>query len=192
MVDKKYKFTNADLKLRRYLEKKRGSKIPDEEFYKYIQGLKRWLKEYIKAVKEWMEEKPWEVEQLSRLVKSWEERDKNKKLYEKLAKIKKLPVTKLKKLLVPRLEKEGYIKLEFFKPEMRRDVIIEFTVQDNKEDREAYDSRSQLKSLLKQTLKDTNWRLMSEGIYYKLGILIGRLRGYENNEDLLELVKKNK
>jgi hypothetical protein len=33
---------------------------------------------------------------------------------------------------------------------------------------------------------------MSEGIYYRLGVLTGRLRGYENDEDLLRLIKKNK
>jgi len=90
------------------------------------------------------------------------------------------------------LEKEGYSKLEFSKPEINRDVVVKFTVQDDKEDRQEYDSRSQLKKLLKQTLENTNWRLMSEGIYYKLGILTGRLRGYENDEDLLKLVEVKK
>lgn len=31
---------------------------------------------------------------------------------------------------------------------------------------------------------------MGEGIYYRLGILTGRLKGYENDEDLLKLIKK--
>jgi len=44
-----------------------------------------------------------------------------------------------------------------------------------------------LQKLIKSTLEKTNWRLMSEGVYYKLGILSGRLRGYENDEDLLNL-----
>lgn len=52
---KKYKFTSYDLKFRRYLEKKRGSKIPDEEFYKLIQKQKRWLRKFVKAVKKWAE-----------------------------------------------------------------------------------------------------------------------------------------
>lgn len=33
---------------------------------------------------------------------------------------------------------------------------------------------------------------MSDGINYRLGILSGRLRGYENDEDLLKLVKITK
>lgn len=126
------------------------------------------------------------LEHFSEWMKEIKEKEKVGKA---IAKIKKLPVAGLKKLLVPKLEKAGYSKLEFSKPEISRDVIVEFTIQDNKEDREEYDSRSQLKKLLKQNLENTNWRLMSEGVYYKLGILTGKLRGYENDEDLLRLVK---
>lgn len=126
------------------------------------------------------------LEHFSEMMKEIKEKEKISKA---IAKIKKLPVAGLKKLLTPKLEKEGYGKLEFSKPEIDRDVIIKFTVQDNKEDRQEYDSRSQLKKLLKQTLENTNWRLMSDGINYRLGILTGRLRGYENDEDLLKLIK---
>ena len=190
MVNKKYNFTSYDLKYKRKLEKKRGSKIPDEEFYKYILKLRKWIKEDIKVVKKWSEEKPYEAEQLSQLVKSWEEREKNKKLYEKAAKIKKLTVAELQKLLAAALKKEEYINLELSKPEIKKDVIIEFTVQDNKTDRGEYDSKHQLQKLFKSTPEKTNWRIMSEGMNYRLGILSGRLRGYESEEDLLELIKK--
>ena len=122
------------------------------------------------------------------LVKSWEEKEKNKKLYEKLAKIKRLTVAGLQELLTVVLKKEGYINLEFYKPEIGKNIIINFTVQDNKTDRGEYDSRIQLQRILKSTLEETNWRLMSEGVYYRLGILSGRLRGYESEEDLLKLL----
>ena len=192
MTKKKYNFTSYDLELKRKLEKKRGGKIPDKEFYKYIQKLRRWLRKFAKGVKKWMEEKPWEAEQLSQLVKSWEEKEKNEKLYDKLAKIKKLTVAELKKLLAAPLKKEEYINLDFSKPEIGKDIIINFTVQDNKTDRGEYDSRIQLQRLIKRTLEDTNWRLMSEGIMYRLGILSGRLKGLESEEDLLKLVRTGK
>lgn len=73
--------------------------------------------------------------------------------------------------------------------EIKKDVIIEFTVQDDKAGRGEYDSRNKLRKILKKKLLNTNWRLMSDGIYYKLGILSGRLRGCENEEDLLKIVK---
>ena len=87
------------------------------------------------------------------------------------------------------LKKEEYINLDFSKPEIGREIIINFTVQDNKTDRGEYDSRIQIQRLIKRTLENTNWRLMSEGINYRLGILTGRLRGYENEEDLIKLIK---
>jgi hypothetical protein len=41
MTNKKYNFTSYDLEYKRKLEKKRGSKIPDEEFYKFIKKQKK-------------------------------------------------------------------------------------------------------------------------------------------------------
>ena len=106
MAKRKYKFTKADLKFRRHLERKRGSKIPDEEFYKFIKKQKKWFEEYVEAVKKWCREKPLEVEQFINLTKRIEERIKNKELYERLAKIKKLTVAELQKLLATILKKK--------------------------------------------------------------------------------------
>ena len=67
---------------------------------------------------------------------------------------------------------------------------VDFTTQESREDRHEYDSRMKLKKLIEETLADTTWRLMSDGIYYRLGILTGRLRAYEKEEDLIKLVEK--
>ena len=188
MAKGKYNFTSYDLEYKRKLEKKRGSKIPDEEFYKYILKLRKWMKEYIEAVKKWCQEKPLEVEQFINLTKSIEERIKNKELYDKVAKIRRLTVIELEKLLAPALEKGNYIHLQLANPEIDRNVIVPFTVQDSKSGRESPTSEYDLKRLLKKALEDTNWRLMSDGVSYRLGILSGRLKGYESEEDLLKLV----
>lgn len=135
-------------------------------------------------------EQKMQFEQMKKFVDSWKEKEKNKDLYDKVKKIKKLTVAGLQKILGPVLEKEGYIKLDFSKPEMTRGVIVQFTAQDNKTGRGEYDSIHQLQKLLKSTLEKTNWRLMSEGIFYRLGILTGRLKGYELEEDLLKLIQK--
>lgn len=129
------------------------------------------------------------LEQIGKLVDKWKEENKNKDLRDKLSKIKKLSVAGLQNLLGPVLEKEGYVKLDFSKPEMDKGVILGFTVQDDKTDREEYDSRIQLQRILKKKLEATNWRLMSEGVSYRLGILTGQLKGFESEEDLLKLTK---
>lgn len=118
------------------------------------------------------------------LVKRWE----NKEIYEKISKIKCLPIGEIKRLMTEAIEKEGYTDLKFEKPDMGKFVSVEFTAQDNKADREKYDSRIQLKRIINKTLVDTNWRLMSDGIYYRLGFVSGRIRGYEGEEELTKLI----
>ncbi len=191
MTRRRYQFTSYDLKYKRELEKKRGSKIPDEEFYKYTQKLREQLNEYVEAVKKWVTEKPWEAEQLSKLVKDWEEKETHKELYEKLAKIKKLTIAELQKLLVPALKRKEYTKLELLKPEIGKYVVAGFSVQDSKVSRGEHDSKMQLQRTIRKALENTNWRLMSGGVNYRLGIISGRLRGYENEEDLLSLILKD-
>jgi hypothetical protein len=86
--------------------------------------------------------------------------------------------------------KSNYV-LVFGKHEMGSDVRIDFTINDAKEDRDERTSKSDLKRIIIKGLTNTNWSLMSSGVNYKLGILTGTLRGYENEEDLLKLVNRN-
>jgi len=138
--------------------------------------------------KEYIESKI-NLEQLKRVTGKMEERMKNEKLYKKVEDIKKLKVTELKDLLDKALEKEDYIQLEFSQPEIGQYVIINFTVQDKKSKREEYDSKNELKKSVNKTLSNTNWKLMSDGVDYRLGILSGRLKGLEREEDLVKLFK---
>jgi hypothetical protein len=131
------------------------------------------------------------LEQLKFLSKEIEEREKNKDLYGKVAKLKKLNIAELRSLLEPVLEKESYAKLEFSQPRMEKFVTIDFALQDAKIGRVEYDSRTILKRLLEKTLIDTNWRLMSMGITCRLGILSGSFKGYEREDDLKRLIINN-
>jgi len=129
-----------------------------------------------------------DLERLKNLTEKMEERRKNKNLYKKVENIKKLKVTELKDLLDKVLEKENYVQLEFSQPEIGKYVIISFTAQDKKPKREEYDSKTELRRLINKALSNTNWRLMSEGIDYRLGVLSGRLKGLELEEDLVKLI----
>jgi hypothetical protein len=75
------------------------------------------------------------------------------------------------------IEPEGYVRLEFGKPELGKEVVVEFSVQDSKVDRIGSKSQSTLKKLITGALENTNWRLMSDGIQYRMGFLSGRLKG---------------
>ncbi|OYX52999.1 hypothetical protein B7Y92_04245 [Candidatus Saccharibacteria bacterium 32-50-13] len=75
---------------------------------------------------------------------------------------------------------------------MGRDVYVGFSCLDSKSDRKDYDSRKTLKKLVDSALEDTNWRLMTDEISYRLGYLNGRVKAYESEEDLKKLAMKSK
>lgn len=129
------------------------------------------------------------LEGIGRLMDEIKEKEKNKESYDKVAKLKKLKIIELEELLAPVLEKADYIKLQFKNPEISKDVVVPFVAYEKRPDREGYSSSKDLEKLIKMTLMDTNWRLMTDGISYRLGMLEGRLHGYEREEDLLKLVK---
>lgn len=108
--------------------------------------------------------------------------------YAKAKQLKKIPVLELEKLLAETLYKLGYANLQFDKPELERFVIVPFTVQEVNSKRSEYDSRNGLRRIIKDLLEKTNWRLMSEGVNYRLGYLKGKLKGYEREDDLVKLV----
>jgi hypothetical protein len=133
----------------------------------------------------------WNIENMIKFSEEMKEREKNKSLYQAATKLKKLTVVELEKLLSKILEKKGYVKLVFDKPEIDQFVIIPFTVQDDNPKRKDRESELDLRKIINKILKKTNWRLMSEGMTYRLGYLYGRLKGYEREEDLIFLFKKN-
>lgn len=147
--------------------------LTDEEGQKYLDG-------------------KFKMEQIGEMVERWKAEEKDKDLYDAADKIKRLTFVQLKNLLTPALEKAQYVNLGFGNPDIGKDVQVGFTVNDGSDMRQGLASEADLKKLIKKTLEDTNWRLMSDGVNYKLGILTGRLRGFENREDLLELVKRRK
>lgn len=130
------------------------------------------------------------IEGLARFMDEIKEKEKNKDKYDAVAKLNKLKILELEELLVPIVEKVEYTRFQLKNPEIGKDVIVPFTVYEKKADRGEYDSKKTLERLIKTALADTNWRLMSDGVSYRLGMLEGRLRAYEREEDLLKLVEK--
>lgn len=131
-----------------------------------------------------------QMEGMSQMLKEWKEKEKHKDDYDAVEKLQKLTIVDLEKLLTPLCKKHGYIKLTLNAPDMGKDLIVPFTVHDSKSERRDRASTHELQKLIKKALVDTNWRLMSGGCDYRLGIVTGRLRAYERDEDLLELVRK--
>ncbi|OHA22123.1 MAG: hypothetical protein A3H57_04890 [Candidatus Taylorbacteria bacterium RIFCSPLOWO2_02_FULL_43_11] len=137
-------------------------------------------------------EEKWQMEGMAKMVDDWKEKEKHKEDYEAVKKIQKLTVIDLEKVFTPIIETAGYVKLQFGTPDMGKDLFLPFSLHDAKTGRSDYDSSHTLQKLIKEAMVGTNWRLMTDGISYRLGILTGRLRAYEREEDLLELVRSKK
>lgn len=133
----------------------------------------------------------WRFEEMAKLGKEWKEKEDNKHIYDAIAELKKPKIPELIPLLRPILEDAGYTEFSLDKPEMGKIVYVGFSCLDSKTDREDYDSRKTLQTALRKALNDTNWRLTSDGISYRLGYLTGKLRAYEDDEELKKLVAKN-
>ena len=131
-------------------------------------------------------------EGLIRFAKEHKEKEDNKHIYDAMKEMKRPKIAELTPLLQPVLEKAGYIDFSLDRPEIGKDVFVGFSCLDAKSDRNDYDSRKTLEKLVKKTLADTNWRLMTGGIDYRLGYLNGRVRAYEREEDLRQLVVKDR
>ncbi len=140
-------------------------------------------KEYIKQI---------EIMKVAKDVFEEEKQKYDNNVYQRSIQLKRLSIVELENLLSEALEKEKYIKLSLSPPEMGQHVIVSFTVQDSDASRKDYNSSNSLQKCIKKALEETNWRLMSEGVHFRLGYLSGRLKGYESEEDMLELASKQK
>ncbi len=126
--------------------------------------------------------------QATELMREMKERVDNKDLYDKVANIQKPTVHEVEQRLIKTTEAKGYAKFSLDNPTDDRYSAAAFSVRDAKSDRGKDESVSTLEKLIKHELKDSNWRLMSDGVNYRVGMLTGRLRIYEAEEDLIKLV----
>ncbi|KKQ45972.1 MAG: hypothetical protein US63_C0008G0010 [Candidatus Moranbacteria bacterium GW2011_GWC2_37_8] len=132
------------------------------------------------------------MDELGKIIEKEKEKESQKEVYDQLKNLKRLTIVDLENTLAKQLEKNEYIKLELLNPEIGKDMIVPFTARDAKSDRVEYDSKHGLRKLIDKILFDTNWRLMSEGIYYRMGFLSGKLKAIENEDDLVLLIKTGK
>lgn len=146
--------------------------LSDEEGFKFADHVRN-----MKAVNEMMKER--------------EEKEAKKDIYDQVEKMNKLSIPQVKDFVEKFLSKSKYENLTFEKADISRVVSLSFSIEDPSNTHE-FDSKQNLKKIIKSELKNTNWRLMSDGISCRLGLLSGKIRVYENEKDLARLIEKNK
>ena len=116
--------------------------------------------------------------------------EENARRERRLDEIEKINLPQLEERLIKLTEANKFKKLQFQTPDMGRHVTIEFTIQDATS-RIEKESKKLLAKILQENLIKTNWRLVSpDSLFYRLGILSGKLKAYETEEDLLILAKQ--
>lgn len=96
--------------------------------------------------------------------------------------VKELKILQVEKIISKVIKKEGYQKFKLGEPEMGKYVAVGFTVYDENPKRCEYDSRMLLKKIINNSIQGSNWKLMSDGISCRVGILSGRLRCEQKSE----------
>ena len=143
------------------------------------------------AVRKEHQDAKYHFEDLIRFAKEHKEKEDDKHIYDAMKEMKKPKIAEFTPLLQPVLERAIYTDFSLDKPEIGKDAYVGFSCLDAKSDRNDYNNIKTLEKLVKKTLADTNWRLMSDDINYRLGYLNGRIRAYEREEDLKKLATKD-
>ncbi len=129
-------------------------------------------------------------ERLVKLNASVEDKVQHADVYDGIKQVKKLKIAQLKELLEPVFTKNGYSDFKLSDPQVGREVTLEFSCLDTKDDREEYQSKKTLHKAIEKVLEETNWRVVNAGVGYRLGFLTGSLRAYESEDDLKKLVEQ--
>lgn len=108
---------------------------------------------------------------------------------EELDKIERLTVAQVTDKLKKVLTQQGYREFQLGQPDMGKQVVVPFNVIEGK-DRNEDESRFNLHKLISKQLDDSNWRLVRTSLTYRMGYLTGKLKGYETDEDLRDLLEK--
>ncbi len=107
-----------------------------------------------------------------------------------VSEIKTLKVAQVASELSKAAAKANYTEFRLAEPQVGREVVVPFSCLDSDAKRDGDESRRSLKKIVTRALADSNWRLMSDGVHYRLGYLSGRVRAYETDEDLQRLAAK--
>jgi hypothetical protein len=130
----------------------------------------------------------WE-ERMKQIDKQKEEHLLNVELYDRVKEVKSLNIASLEKKLRKELEKAGYVDLHTTMLPSGREIVLEFSIRDMQDSRKDLESRKTLQETIESALEMTNWSLYPDSVTYRLGLLSGRIRGYESEEDLEKLTR---
>lgn len=129
-------------------------------------------------------------EQIDRVFQSGTERKKKQPLYDRLAGVKRMDISKVEKYLKEWLIKHSFNDFRFSKPDISKGIKVYFTVVNSGEDDSRYNIIKSFRYHLTNLLDNTNWFIMSERLECRLWIIRWKLRWIDNDSELLEEIEK--
>lgn len=125
------------------------------------------------------------------LAKSLEKQRKEKEEQEKYSFdiVLRLKIPQLEDRLLRLTEKKNYTKLSFEKPVFSSHTVLQFSLQDPTS-RSEKESLKQLQKIIQADLFLTNWRLIKTELTYRMGYLTGKVKGFEQDDDILKISKE--
>lgn len=132
-----------------------------------------------------------DLQVVAKLAQSLEEQRKMKQEQEKYRfdAVQKLKIPHLEQRLIQLTEKENYTKFSFEKPVFTSHTVIQFSVQDPT-DRSEMESLKQLQMAMQADLFETNWRLAKSDLTYRMGYITGKVKGFEQDDDILKIARE--
>lgn len=103
--------------------------------------------------------------------------------------VQRIKIPQLEHRLSQVTEKEGFAKFSFEKPVFTSHTTIVFSVQDPTDRNEKESAKCLLKAL-HSDLFETNWRLVKSELTYRMGYLTGKVKGFEQDKDLMKIAKE--
>lgn len=129
------------------------------------------------------------LDDIHKTIMEQKEKDIKKDLYEKAKKLNKLNIVWLQKLLNKEFENTKFSEFKVnSNKQVKRWLEIEFNLFFDWDFWE--NPQLELNKLFDKILINTNWKAIKDSIYEKLGSISGRLIGYDNEDDLVELIEK--
>lgn len=161
------------------ISKERNAPIYEEERKKYCTA-------YVNQNTFWED-----LKLVADLAESFEEQRKKKQEKEEYGfnTVQRIGIPLLEQRILQLTEKEGYTKFSFEKPVFTKHALIHFSVQDPT-DRNEKESIKQLQKALQVDLFETNWRLVSADLTYRMGYLTGKIKGFEQDDDIMKIARE--
>ncbi len=131
------------------------------------------------------------LDNIWKILDKWKEEDKNKEFKEQLDKLNKYNLFQLEKYIIENLENTDFCNFKIISNKQYKTYLVcEFNVYYNWTFWER--TGKNFEKILEKIFSNTNWSISKNYITEKLWVLTWIINGYDNENDLIELVKKRK